>query len=65
MKTISVCANRTVGNYPYGGQKTCPCCGGSGTQIGRDGMKHICPECRGTGKIGFPFKRTDYIIWNS
>lgn len=32
-------------------EKTCPQCGGSGQQRGRDGQAETCDRCNGTGMI--------------
>lgn len=31
--------------------KTCKCCGGSGIQINKNGIKEYCPACGGSGVI--------------
>ena len=32
--------------------KVCPCCHGTGIQYcEKDGLKHLCPACRGKGKV--------------
>ena len=31
--------------------KICPCCNGEKSQAGQDGIKQLCPACKGEGKI--------------